>query len=94
MRVTKFLSWFANGAVHGILTFYFFLMLWSTSFIESGFDAGFFAFGLTIFHSVVLTTTLKLFLVTRLWTSYFIASSVLSVAALFAFLSVYTSFKW
>ena len=85
MRVAKFLYWFANGAVHGILTFYFFVLLWSASIINSGMEAGLFAFGLIIFHAVVVTTTLKLFLMARQWTGYFMACSFLSVASLLSF---------
>lgn len=94
MRVAKFVSWFANGAVHGVLTFYFFVLLWPSSFLSSGAEAGFFAFGLSIFHSVVITVTLKLFLCTRLWTPHFVTASVLSVASLCVFLLFYTEFKW
>ena len=94
MRATKFLSWFANGALHGALIFYFFVLLWSGALLSSGMDAGLFAFGVTVFHGVVITANLKLFLLARLWTLYFVLCSILSVAALFAFLIVYTSFKW
>lgn len=94
MRASKFLTWLFNGAMHGFLVFYFFFFFWSTPFLPSGMDAGLFAFGLIIFHGVVITADLKLFLVAKLWTYYLVASSCLSVATLFVFNYVYTSFKW
>jgi hypothetical protein len=94
MRTWKFVSWFANGAVHGALTFYFFSLLWSSSFLSSGMEAGHFAFGLVIFHGVVITVNWKLFITAHLWTFYLVVCSFLSVASLFVFLSIYTSFKW
>lgn len=89
-----FFVWFFNGAFHGLILFYFFHEVWQTTVWSDAKSIGLFAYGLVIYHGVILTVTLKLGIIARYWNFYFGFAMLLSIFCVLAFSSVYTSYKW
>ena len=94
MRPSKFVSWFLNGVFHGVTIFCIFYVLWSNTIFSSGQSLGLFAFGLILYHGVVITSNLKLAIMTRYWSIYFVSCLILSFASLIGFMTLYSNFKW
>lgn len=94
MRMAMFFAWFFNGAVHGIMLYYFFYEIWQATIWSDAKSIGLFAYGLMIYHGVILTVTLKLGIIARYWNFYFGFAMLLSIFCVLAFSSVYTSYKW
>lgn len=94
MRPQQFVMWSLNGLFHGIIIFFVFYILWEDSILRSGQTLGLFAFGLMVYHGVVITANLKLAIMTRFWSIYFMVSLILSMVSLICFMGVYSNFKW
>lgn len=94
MRFSMFFAWFLNGLIHGLILFYFFYAVWQTSIWSDGKSIGLFAFGLCIYHGVILTVTFKLGIIARYWNLYFGFAMLLSIFCVLTFCSLYTSYKW
>lgn len=94
MRLAMFFAWFFNGFVHGLILYYFFYEVWQATIWSDAKDIGLFAYGLIIYHGVILTVTLKLGIIARYWNFYFGFAMLLSIFCVLAFSSVYTSYKW
>lgn len=94
MHPKEFCSWFFNGVFHGVVIYCIFHILWAESILPSGHNLGLFAFGLIVYHGVVITANLKLAILTRYWSIYFFLSLILSILALIGFLAAYSNFKW
>ncbi|KAI1285877.1 Phospholipid-transporting ATPase IF [Halotydeus destructor] len=95
MRPVEFLKRFLNGFFHGLVLYVTYRYLWvDTTINQNGKVLGLFAFGTSIYHGVVCVANFKLAIETRYWTVYSGASLFLSILALPAFCSLFSSFRW
>lgn len=84
MRLSVFLAWIMLGCLQGAVAFYLLLLNWGshTPFLESGKMAGLTGFSTILFFVIVLTATLKLYLMSKYRSIHFSLAASLSILML------------
>lgn len=96
LRLSVFLSWLIIGALQGLIGFYLLYFIWGshTPFLESGKMTGLNDFSLILYFVIVLTATIKLYLISKSNSFYFTLSAVASCSLLPLFFYGYSLIDW
>lgn len=82
LSTQEFTIWFAQGLWHSIITYFFFHFLFAFELNNNSHDSlGLLCFGVAIYQSVLIVTTLKILIYARHWNWIFLASIAISFAA-------------
>lgn len=96
LRTSVFICWLILATIQASIGFYllYFSLGNNTPFIESGKIVGINSFSLILYFVIVITVTIKLYLITRSNSIYFILAAIISCLSLPAFFFIYSLFDW